>query len=61
MARACSQDLRDRVIDAGSSARAAADRFGIGKATAIYLSFDLLTPSTASHPPPAHAATAGAR
>ena len=30
MARAYSQDLRDRVIDAGSSARAAADRFGIG-------------------------------
>ena len=35
MARAYSQDLRDRVIDAGSSARAAADRFGIGIATAI--------------------------
>ena len=35
MARAYSQDLRDRVIDAGSSARAAADRFGVGIATAI--------------------------
>ena len=35
MARAYSQDLRDRVIDASSSARAAADRFGIGIATAI--------------------------
>ena len=35
MARAHSQDLRDRVIDAGTSARAAAERFGIGVATAI--------------------------
>jgi transposase len=35
MARAYSQDLRDRVIDAGTSARAAAQRFGIGVATAI--------------------------
>ena len=35
MARAYSQDLRDRVIDAGTSARAAAERFGIGIATAI--------------------------
>jgi len=38
MARAYSQDLRDRVIDAalsGSSARQAAVRFGIGLATAI--------------------------
>jgi len=35
MARAYSQDLRDRVIDAGLSARAAAERFGIGVATAI--------------------------
>ena len=35
MARAYSQDLRDRVIEAGTSARAAADRFGIGVATAI--------------------------
>jgi transposase len=35
MARACSQDLRDRVIDKGTSARAAAERFGIGVATAI--------------------------
>ncbi len=35
MARAYSQDLRDRVIDAGMSARQAADRFGIGVATAI--------------------------
>jgi transposase len=38
MARAYSQDLRDRVIDAsfsGTSARRAADRFGIGLATAI--------------------------
>ena len=35
MARAYSQDLRDRVIDAGRSARAAAERFGIGIATAI--------------------------
>lgn len=38
MARAYSQDLRDRVIDAalaGSSARQAAARFGIGDATAI--------------------------
>lgn len=30
-----SQDLRDRVIEAGLSARAAAERFGIGIATAI--------------------------
>lgn len=35
MARAYSQDLRDRVIDAGTSARGAAERFGIGVATAI--------------------------
>ena len=35
MARAYSQDLRDRVIDAGASARGAARRFGIGMATAI--------------------------
>ena len=35
MARAYSQDLRDRVIEAGTSARAAAERFGIGIATAI--------------------------
>src|SRR5215207_5488666 len=35
MARAYSQDLRDRVIDAGTSAREAAERFGIGVATAI--------------------------
>ena len=35
MTRAYSQDLRDRVIDAGTSARAAAERFGIGVATAI--------------------------
>lgn len=35
MARAYSQDLRDRVIDAGMPARQAADRFGIGIATAI--------------------------
>jgi transposase len=35
MARAYSQDLRDRVIDAGMSARQAAERFGIGVATAI--------------------------
>ena len=38
MARAYSQDLRDRVIDAalaGLSARGAAERFGIGEATAI--------------------------
>ncbi len=35
MARAYSQDLRDRVIDAGTSARQAAARFGIGIATAI--------------------------
>ena len=35
MARAYSQDLRDRVIDAGKSARQAAERFGIGVATAI--------------------------
>lgn len=30
MARAYSQELRDRVIDAGTSARAAAEWFGIG-------------------------------
>lgn len=35
MGRAYSQDLRDRVIDAGMSARAAAERFGVGVATAI--------------------------
>lgn len=35
MARAYSQDLRDRVIDAGMSARQAAERFGVGVATAI--------------------------
>ena len=38
MSRAYSQDLRDRVIDAGlseTSARQAAARFGIGAATAI--------------------------
>jgi transposase len=38
MARAYSQDLRDRVINAalaGLSARGAAERFGIGEATAI--------------------------
>lgn len=38
MARAYSQDLRDRVIDAalsGGSARQAAARFGVGEATAI--------------------------
>ncbi len=38
MARAYSQDLRDRVIDAvsaGLSARGAAKRFGVGLATAI--------------------------
>src|SRR5215204_381624 len=35
MAQAYSQDLRDRVIDAGTSARSAAERFGIGVATAI--------------------------
>ena len=38
MARAYSQDLRDRVIDtafSGTSARRAADRYGIGLATAI--------------------------
>jgi transposase len=35
MARAYSQDLRDRVIDSGSSARAAAGRFGVGIVTAI--------------------------
>ena len=38
MARAYSQDLRDRVIDAalsGASARQSAARFGIGEATAI--------------------------
>jgi transposase len=38
MARAYSQDLRDRVIDAalsGASARQSAARFGVGEATAI--------------------------
>jgi transposase len=35
MARAYSQDLRDRVIDAGVSARQAAERFGVGIATAV--------------------------
>jgi len=38
MARAYSQDLRDRVIDAvsaGFSARGAAERFGVGLSTAI--------------------------
>ena len=35
MARAYSQDLRERVINAGTSARQAAERFGIGVATAI--------------------------
>ena len=35
MARAYSQDLRDRVNDAGTSARQAAVRFGIGVARAI--------------------------
>ena len=35
MARAYSQDLRERVIDAGTSARQAAERFGIGVATEI--------------------------
>lgn len=35
MARAYGQDLRDRVIEAGTSARAAAERFGVGIATAI--------------------------
>jgi transposase len=38
MARAYSQDLRDRVIDAalsGASARQCAARFGVGEATAI--------------------------
>lgn len=35
MARAYGQDLRDRVIDAGTSARQAAERFGVGIATAI--------------------------
>jgi transposase len=35
MARAYSQDLRERVIDAGTSARQAAERFGVGVATAI--------------------------
>ena len=35
MAQAYSQDLRERVIDAGTSARQAAERFGIGVATAI--------------------------
>ena len=34
MARAYSQDLRDRVIEAGTSARAAAERIGVGVATA---------------------------
>ena len=40
MARAYSQDLRDRVIDAalaGVSARQAAARFGIGIATAVWV------------------------
>ena len=35
MARPYSQDLRDRVIDSGTSARQAAERFGVGIATAI--------------------------
>jgi transposase len=35
MARAYSQDLRDRVLDAGMSGRRVATRFGIGLATAI--------------------------
>ena len=35
MARAYSQDLRDRVIESGGSARGAAERFGVGIATAI--------------------------
>src|SRR5688572_18537360 len=38
MARALSQDLRDRVIDAtlaGMSARSAAARFGVGVSTAV--------------------------
>jgi transposase len=35
MARAYSQDLRDRVIDAGTSARQAAERFRVGVATTI--------------------------
>jgi len=35
MARAYSQDLRDRVIDADMTARQAAERFGVGIATAI--------------------------
>jgi transposase len=35
MARAYSQDLRDRVIDSELSARAAAERYEIGVATAI--------------------------
>ena len=38
MSRACSDDLRDRVLDAvaaGSSARGAASRFGVGVATAV--------------------------
>ena len=35
MGRAYSQDLRDRMIDSGTSARQAAERFGIGVATAI--------------------------
>ena len=38
MARAYSQDLRDRVIDAalsGTPARRAAARFGVGDATAV--------------------------
>jgi hypothetical protein len=34
MARAYSQDPRDRVIDAGTSVRAAAERIGIGVAMA---------------------------
>ncbi len=35
MARAYGQDLRDRVIGSGTSARSAAERFGVGIATAI--------------------------
>ena len=38
MSQACSDDLRDRVLDAvaaGSSARGAASRFGVGVATAV--------------------------
>jgi transposase len=34
MARAYSRDLRDQVIDSGTSARAAAERLGSGVATA---------------------------